>query len=97
MKNKIFKERLKFFLFGMLVVTGILFLTGADNHTALNNGRYQISAWGGALGENSGAMGAFVVDTVSGEAKNVYIRTYGIKDKGRLVKNNLNKHFSSYQ
>lgn len=97
MKNKIFKERLKFFLFGMLVVLGILFLTGADNHTTLNNGRYQISAWGGALGEKSGAVGAFVVDTVSGEAKNVYTRTYGINDKGRVVKNNLNKHFNSYQ
>ena len=97
MQNKIFKEKLKFFLFGIFVVLGILFLTGADNHTTLNNGRYQISAWGGALGENSGAMGAFVVDTVSGEAKNVYTRTYGISDKGRVVKNNLNKHFSSYQ
>ncbi|WDN88996.1 hypothetical protein BuS5_01964 [Desulfosarcina sp. BuS5] len=96
MKNKIFKERLKFFLLGMLVVLGILFLTGADNQPALNNGRYQISAWGGTFGEKAGGMGAFVVDTVSGEAKNVYTRVYGISNNSVVVKNNLNKHFNSY-
>ncbi|MFH1672638.1 MAG: hypothetical protein ABIF87_04350 [Pseudomonadota bacterium] len=97
MKNIVLGKSTKFFLLGMLVVIAIVFLIGADNSTVLTNGRYQISSCGASFGENSGGLGAFVVDTVSGETKIVYIKTYGTTKDGRVVINNLNKNFGSFE
>ena len=97
-KEKKWSDRLKFFGLGMICAVGLLLLAGAvPNSTTptLNYGRYQISAWGAALGEKSGAMGVFIVDTVSGETKTVYSRTYGDPQKTKVVKNDLKKPFIS--
>ncbi len=91
-------ERLKFFILGMVALLGLLVLTGAvPNSTAptLQFGRYQISSWGTSLGNNSGAMGVFIVDTVSGETKTVYSRTFGDTGKTEILKNDLKKPFAS--
>ncbi len=93
--KKIWTERLKFFLLGMIALMGLLFLTGAVPPVAptLQYGRYQISSWGASLGDNSGAMGVFIVDTVSGETKTVYSRTYGDPKNTKALKNDLKKPF----
>ncbi len=87
--NRIFRERIKFFLMGMLVVLGMIFLMGATNDTVvIDDGRYQISAWG-----DGEAHGAFIVDTISGETKIAY--RYKEKDgRGYLERDNLRKSFS---
>jgi major membrane immunogen (membrane-anchored lipoprotein) len=97
MEKKIVIERIKFFLFGILAVTGLLFLAGFNDNSAptLNNGRYQLSSWAGSFGDDSGGVGAFVVDTVSGETKTVYMRLYGKPGKSDVIKNDLRTSFSS--
>jgi hypothetical protein len=69
-KENIRLEKAKCFLLGVLVVIGILILSGAYTDTNAP-GRYQLAAWGaGSIG-----FGAFVIDTVSGETKIVYLNT----------------------
>jgi hypothetical protein len=96
-KDQLWFERVKCFLLGILAVVGLLFLLGADNAPPPHYGRYQISAWSGSLGKDSGGVGAFVIDTVSGEAKTVYTRIYGKPGKGKIHKNNLKMPFASMQ
>lgn len=96
MKDKqLWTERTKFFLLGIAVVTGILFLAGADslNPPPPNYGRFQISSWATSFGNNSGGVGAFVIDTITGETKTVYSRIYGAPEEGKILKNDLKKPF----
>jgi len=90
--GKIFKERIKFFIIGALAVAGAIFLMGANSSDTivLDNGRYQISAWG-----NSRAYGAFVLDTVTGETKVAYKYFDGEDSAPAKEKNNLNVPFNS--
>jgi hypothetical protein len=96
MKDKqLWAERAKYFLLGIGVITGIIFLIGADTLSPPppNYGRFQISSWATSFGNNSGGVGAFVVDTVTGETKTVYSRIYGAPEEGKIVKNDLKKPF----
>ena len=98
MNNKIaWKERLTFFFLGAAGLVFLMLLTGATDYanSSLNFGRYQLSSWATQLSEDGGVVGAFVMDTVSGETKTVYIRTYGTPGRGKVVKNNLKKSFSA--
>ncbi|MBW1683138.1 MAG: hypothetical protein JRF59_15720 [Deltaproteobacteria bacterium] len=67
MKEKILKDRIKFFILGALVTLGLMTVMGLREKTEPRYGRYQISAWGA-----NGAYGAFVIDTATGETKVVY-------------------------
>lgn len=110
-KDKLVKERIKYFVLGMVVVVGVGILINANSIIVvpedssgrprdmpiLGNGRYQISSWGGTFGAHSGGFGAFVVDTISGESKMVYVRVYGTSTKGTIIYNNLNKPFASIE
>lgn len=109
-KDQLTKERLKFFVLGMLVVIGMGILISANitvvpidssekskEMPVLGNGRYQISAWGGSFGSHYGGFGAFIVDTVSGESRIIYTRIYGAPDKGNVINNNLNKPFAAME
>ena len=92
----IWRERIRFFVLGMLVVMGFILLTGGVDSTAPPNyGRYQLSAWSGPLGPDGGGVGAFVIDTATGETRTVYSRVYGNPGEGTIVKHNLNKPFAS--
>lgn len=93
-----------FFSLGALCLFLGSFLLGAasdyvhnNNNTTLNFGRYAISSWATQLDSKSGVVGAFVMDTVSGETRTVYIRTYGEVPKSEMVKNDLKKPFNSIQ
>ena len=98
-KNITLKERFTFLILGAGGIILVMLLTGATDYTnsSLNFGRYQISSWATRIGEDSGVVGAFVMDTVSGETKTVYIRTYGKPSRGKVVKNNLEESFSAYK
>ncbi|MCK5232163.1 MAG: hypothetical protein KAR13_17965 [Desulfobulbaceae bacterium] len=98
--KKIRAGKIKYFLLGIVAMLGLLLLTGASLENGvptLGFGRYQISSWGTSLGNKSGAIGVFIVDTVSGETKTVYTRIYGSPGKGTAVKNDLKKPFISIQ
>ena len=97
--NNRWKLQLRYFLLGVGSVCAILFLTGSVeySHSTLNFGRYQLSSWATQVNNNSGVIGAFVMDTVSGETKTVYIRTYGQPGKSSVIKNDLKKAFSAVE
>ncbi|MFQ5560891.1 MAG: hypothetical protein ACE5FU_09940 [Nitrospinota bacterium] len=97
MENKKRIEKIQYFFLGVMLVLGMISLMGARDMQpqALNNGRYQISAWGGSFGKDAGGLGVFIVDTVSGETKTVYARTYGTSEQGVIIKNDLKKPFAS--
>lgn len=99
-KNKVWRERLLFFSLGVMSLGIVALLLGATsdyNVSTLNYGRYQLSSWATQLDQNSGAIGAFVIDTVSGETRTVYMRTYGKPPASRAVKNDLKKAFHAIE
>lgn len=90
----------KYFILGVIAALFFLVLTGAIDHqgsstATLGFGRYQLSSWATSFGEKGGAVGAFVIDTVSGETRTVYSRTYGPAMATTVVKNDLKKAYSS--
>lgn len=92
------RTRIKYFILGLASGLLVLVLTGADfidKQPTLAFGRYQLSSWATSFGNDSGAIGAFVIDTVSGETKTVYSRIYGNPPATRIIKNDLKKPFSA--
>lgn len=68
MKNRLKRERLKYFILGVLLMIGLVVLTGA---TQSYPGRYQVSAWSA----NGIGFGAFITDSSTGETKMVYLNS----------------------
>jgi hypothetical protein len=102
--KKSLRERLLYFSLGVLSLAVGSFLLGAatdyqnnNNNTTLNFGRYAISSWATQIDSKSGVVGAFVLDTVSGETRTVYIRTYGDVPKSEAKKNDLKKPFNAIE
>ncbi|MDF1577906.1 MAG: hypothetical protein RQ753_07130 [Desulfurivibrionaceae bacterium] len=93
----------QYFIYGVLVALFFLVLTGAIDHQGsstsanLSFGRYQLSSWATSFGEKGGAVGAFVIDTVSGETRTVYSRTFGPPMESTVIKNDLKKPYSAIQ
>lgn len=76
----------------------IVFLTAAANtNPSPHYGRYQISSWASQTGADGGSIGAFVLDTATGETKTVYSRTYGKVEGSKVERNNLKTVFTSMQ
>lgn len=94
MTNGTRRERWTFFALGTLTAIFLMLLLGATDIGPPNYGRYQISAWGGSLGGDTGSVGVFIVDTATGETKTVYSRIYG-SDRGVVAKDDLRKPFHS--
>ena len=84
-------------ILGLIAATPIIIEAPQDNNSTaiLNYGRYQLSAWATTIGDKGGAIGAFVIDTATGETRTVYSRTYGDVLPSKVVKNNLKKPFHS--
>ena len=92
------KLKIKYFLLGVGSCVIIVLLTAAANtNPSPHYGRYQISSWAGQIGDDSGSIGAFVLDTATGETKTVYSRTYGKAEQSRVERNNLKTVFASMQ
>lgn len=87
------KSRLLLVLLGALSLATILLLVGATDIGAPNYGRYQISSWSTRINEDKAVVGAFVLDTATGETKNVYTRFINPDGTGDVLKNNLNTTF----
>lgn len=90
------RDRLVFFTLGVLslAVVGLLLGAASDHqNSTLNFGRYQLSSWATQLDSNSGIVGAFVMDTVSGETRTAFIRTYGDTPPKLTEKYDLKKTF----
>ena len=90
----------KYFFLGVAATLFFLVLTGAIDHqgsssATLGFGRYQLSSWATSFGDEGGGVGAFVIDTVSGETRTVYSRIYGPSMQSAVVKNDLKKPYSS--
>lgn len=91
--------QLRYLLLGIALTIGILFMMGNAPVAGpvLDNGRYQVSSYATRLGEDTGAVGAFIVDTVSGEVKTVYMRVYGDVPESKILMNNLKRNFANMQ
>ncbi len=102
-RKKILRDKILYFSLGALSLTVVGLLMGAasdyqgSNNSTLNFGRYAISSWATQVDGKSGVVGAFVLDTVSGETRTVYIRTYGDVPKSEVTKNDLKKPFNAIQ
>ena len=91
-RDKIWTNKLKYFLLGLMTISVVMFLMGNRSSTP-SYGRYQISSWGTAFGDFSGGCGAFIIDTATGETKTAYMYIYGTSDGMSALKNNLGKSF----
>lgn len=87
------KSRLMLVLLGALSFALVLLLVGATDVSAPNYGRYQLSSWSTEISSGKAVVGAFVVDTATGETKNVYTRIINPDGTGDVLKNNLNTTF----
>ena len=93
---KKWRERLLFFFLGVISLAAFISLLGSSSdfqNKTLNFGRYAISSWATQIDGKSGVVGAFVMDTVSGETRTVYMRTYGNVPESKATKNDLKKPF----
>lgn len=93
MEEKQYRERIKFFLLGVIVALGILSLMGArfldqEEVVLLDSDRYRIAAWGDA-----DAHGAFVMDSITGQTKIVY-RYKEVGEAKSLERNKLDLRFT---
>lgn len=85
-------QNIKYFLLGAILAFGVILLTAASTdrqQQLVDNGRYQISAWG-----EGNSFGAFVLDTVTGKTKIVY-QFRDLENKKFQEKNNLDRPFST--
>jgi len=90
MTEKTYRERVKFFVLGLLVAVGFISLLGAkfqDETVLLDALRYRISAWG-----DGKAHGAFIVDSFTGQTKVVYAHKE-VEDDKLVEKDYLNTPF----
>jgi len=95
MINTIMKSKIRCFLLGGVVVFIIIVLTGTSKAPPPNYGRYQISSFAAAIENNGSIIGAFILDTATGETKTVYSRTFKHINESQILINNLKKPFIS--
>ncbi len=90
------RRRSVIFVLGMVSAFALIILLGAAEsiQQVLPNGRYQLSTWATRFNNQSGGMGAFVIDTTTGETRTVYSRIYGTPPPCDTI-NNLKKPFSA--
>ncbi len=91
-QQTLWKYKLKYFMYGIIVVVWIVTLMGNSN-SAPHYGRYQVSSWGTSFGDFTGGCGAFIIDTATGETKTAYMYIYGTSDATGILKDNLGKAF----
>ena len=60
-----------------------------------NYGRYQVSSWSTQIDTDTAIIGAFIIDTATGETRTVYTRLIDKNGHGNILKNDLKKPFHS--
>ena len=90
-------SKLSWLILGAMTVLVALLLVGATDVSAPHYGRYQLSSWSASIDDEHAVVGAFIIDTATGETKTVYTRAIDANGKGAVFKNNLKKTFHSIQ
>lgn len=86
--------QLKFFILGILVTLFCVLFIGAINSAPPPNyGRYQLQSWATSPSDGGSMVGAFVIDTATGETKTVFSRHIKFGKKSVTYKNQLNRQF----
>lgn len=62
-----------------------------------NYGRYQLSSWSTHIDDDTAAVGAFIIDTATGETRTAFIRLIDKSGKGLVIKNDLKKPFHAIE
>lgn len=88
-------EKIKWMFLGGVLAIVVMLLVGATDISAPNYGRYQLSSWSSSVGDDKAVVGAFVIDTATGETRNVYTRLVDTDGHGRVMKNGLKETFHS--
>ncbi len=71
----------------------VLFIGAVKSPPPPNYGRFQLQAWATSPSEGEAMVGAFVIDTATGETKTVFSRLIKPNEKSITYKNELKKQF----
>ncbi len=88
-------SKMMWMFMGAVLAVVVMLLVGATDISAPHYGRYQLSTWSSPVGEDKAVVGAFVIDTATGETRNVYTRLVDENGSGRVMKNGLKETFHS--
>lgn len=91
------KQQMIWLLTGAAAMLLVLLLVGATDYSAPNYGRFQLSTFSADMDDDKAAVGAFVIDTATGETRTVYYRLIDSQGGGSIFKNDLKKPFHSIQ
>ncbi len=95
MKSIFYNERVKYFVFGIgLTLLCILCLGAVNSPPPPHYGRFQLQSWAAAPVDGGALVGAFVIDTATGETKTVYSRLVKSEKQSVIFTNQLKKPFS---
>ncbi|WP_320040539.1 hypothetical protein [uncultured Desulfobacter sp.] len=98
MKRLIFSKHIKYFVLGIaLTLLCILFLGAVNSPPPPHYGRFQLQSWAAAPVDGGALVGAFVVDTATGETKTVYSRLIKSEKQSVIFTNQLKKPFSQIE
>ena len=94
MKIIFHNAQIKFFILGIAVTLFcILFIGAINSPPPPNYGRFQLQSWATSPVDGGALVGAFVIDTATGETKTVLSRLIKPKKKYVTFKNELKKQF----
>ena len=94
MKKIFHRAQLKFFILGIAVTLSCLLFIGAiKSPPPPNYGRFQLQSWATSPDDGGALVGAFVIDTATGETKTVLSRLVKFSGESVTYKNELNKQF----
>lgn len=94
MKIILHNSQIKFFIIGIAVTLFCVLFIGATNSPPPPNyGRFQLQSWATSPVEGGALVGAFVIDTATGETKTVFSRLIKSNEKSVTFKNELKKQF----
>lgn len=87
-------KHVKYFVIGVgLTLLCFLFLGAIDTPPPPHYGRYQLQSWAAAPVDGGALVGAFVIDTATGETKTVYSRLVKSEQQSIVFTNQLKKPF----
>ncbi len=94
MKTLFHKSPIKYFFMGIAMTLFCVFFIGAvKSPPPPNYGRFQLQAWATSSLDGEAMVGAFVIDTATGETKTVFSRLIKPNEKSITYKNELKKQF----
>jgi len=94
MKKIFHNSQIKFFILGIAVTLFcVLFIGAVNSSPPPNYGRFQLQSWATSPVGGGALVGAFVIDTATGETKTVFSRLIKSDKESVTFKNELQKQF----